>query len=167
MEKLKLFMMVIGCRPKERFTEQHDVFFGIAESLKELIPHVNNYWPEAKGIFHIDSWREVTQVNGYHITIIPKKPNNENEQKLFFINLGGYKPGEMDEMHYKMLVVAQNSGDAISVAKKTPFYGIMGFKGATSHIDDKFLLDVDDIFYIKDILPEIFKKNGVYSLLKK
>jgi len=32
-------------------------------------------WPEAKGKIHIDSWREVTLVDGYSIEIVPKKPS--------------------------------------------------------------------------------------------
>jgi hypothetical protein len=70
MEKeLKLFMVVIGCKPKGRFTEQHDVFFGIGTTLKELLPEMKAFWPEAKGKIHIDSWREITTVENHSITI--------------------------------------------------------------------------------------------------
>ncbi len=71
---------------------------------------------------------------------------------MFFLNLGGYKQGEFEELHYKMLVVADQKALAIKEAKETAFYKHTGFKGATSHIDDKFGVDVDDIFEIKDIL---------------
>lgn len=40
-EKLKLYMVMLGCTPEGRFTEQHDIFFGIGYSLKELIPKMN------------------------------------------------------------------------------------------------------------------------------
>ncbi len=66
--------------------------------------------------------------------------------------MGGYKAGEFEELHYKMLVVANQKALAIKEAKETAFYKHTGFKGATSHIDDKFGVDVDDIFEIKDIL---------------
>ena len=39
-EKLKLYMVMLGCTPEGRFTEQHDIFFGIGYSLKELIPKI-------------------------------------------------------------------------------------------------------------------------------
>ena len=68
----KLFMLMLGCRPEGRFTEQHDIFFGIAQSLKELVPYIIQFWPEAKGKIHIDAWREVTQVNGFDIIIVTK-----------------------------------------------------------------------------------------------
>jgi len=159
MSTFKLYMVMIGCKPKGRYTEQHDIFFGIAESLKDLIPHINEFWPETRGKFHIDAWREVTLVNGYSIEV--KECGNEvkNSHHLFFINLGGYKPGEFNEFHYKMLITASDSAQAISDAKQTAFYKTTGFTGAVSHIDDKYALDVDDIYNVKDMLPVFFKER--------
>ncbi len=68
----KLYMVMLGCRPEGRCTEQHDIFFGIGKSLKELLPDMKNFWPEAKGRIHIDAWREVTQVDNYKIEILDK-----------------------------------------------------------------------------------------------
>ena len=69
---MKLYMILLGCRPNGRFTEQHDIFFGIGNSLKELIPQMKAFWPEAKGKIHIDSWREVTTVDNCKIEIVSK-----------------------------------------------------------------------------------------------
>lgn len=44
-------------------------------------------------------------------------------------------------------------------AKATSFYKHYGFKGATSHIDDKFGIDVDDIFNVADILSPVLKEK--------
>lgn len=145
-------MVLVGCRPKGRYTEQHDVFFGIADSLKALVPHINAFWPEVKGAFHIDAWREVTQVNGYAISIEKADSGIKNENHLFFINLGGYQPGEFEELHYKFLAVAPDSAKATAIAKQTAFYKTAGFKGAASHIDDKYSIDVDDIYNVNDLL---------------
>ena len=89
-------MVMLGCTPKGRFTEQHDIFFGIGNSLKELIPHMKAFWPEANGKIHIDAWREVTAVTNHSVTIVPKNTTETNE-KLYFINLGGYKENELEE----------------------------------------------------------------------
>ena len=56
---LNLYMVLIGCRPKGRHTEQHDIFFGIASALKDLIPEMYRFWPGAKGNMHIDGWRGI------------------------------------------------------------------------------------------------------------
>ena len=81
-----LYMIMLGCKPKGRFTEQHDIFFGIANSLVDLVEDLKLFWPEAKGQIHIDAWRKVTQVDGYTIEIISKiEKTATNQQQLFFM----------------------------------------------------------------------------------
>jgi hypothetical protein len=147
-------MLLVGCRPPGRFTEQHDMFFGIAETPAGLIPKLNSFWPEARGRLHVDAIRPVTAVNGYAIQVQPlNAATSSSACQLFFLNLGGYKQDHFDEFHYKMLAVAANKGEAIKQAKATAFYKHTGFKGAPSHIDDKWGVDVDDVYEIEDILP--------------
>lgn len=169
--QLKLFKLLLGCRPNDRRTEQHDVFFGVGSGLKDLIPDIKKSWPEAKGNIHIDAWREVTCVDGYSITVEEidqnQQPtgNGKKENGLFFINLGGYKENEFDEFHYKMLVVADSIDTAKNKAKKTAFFkhvtlpASVNSPTATSHIDDKYGIDVDDIYAIEDILPAYVKEK--------
>lgn len=166
MSELKLFMVITGCTPDGRFTEQHDVFFGIGNSLRELVPQMNAFWKEANGKIHIDAWREIKVVDDFAVTIIDKtstahsSPNN----KLFFINLGGYKENEFEEYHYKIVTVAKDKGEATRKSKQTAFYKHVGFKGAESHIDDKYGIDVDDLYQVEDILPCEAKEKYSISL---
>lgn len=154
---MKLFMLLLGATPEARFTEQHDVFFTIGETLKDLVPALQEFWPEGKGL-HIDAWRVVTKVDRYLVSVIEKDEESSLiQEKLFFLNLGGYKGGEFDEYHYKMIVIARDKGEAIRIAKETAFYKHTGFKGAESHIDDKYGIDVDDVYAIEDILPPEIK----------
>jgi N-acetylneuraminic acid mutarotase len=163
MSDLKLFMVIIGCTPKGRFTEQHDVFFGIGKTLRELIPEMNAFWKEAEGKIHIDAWREIKTVDGYAVRITEKQTAVDDEKtKLFFINLGGYKEKEFEEYHYKIIAAAKDKGEAIRKSKQTVFYKHYGFKGAESHIDDKYGIDVDDLYQIDDILPDEVKEK--YSI---
>src|SRR5688500_14204574 len=119
----KLYLLLLGCRPTGRLTEQHDIFIGIGNSLKSLLPEIIDFWPEAKGRIHIDVWREVTQVDGFEIKISERNIHRErSNKKLFFINLGGYKPGDFEEYHYKMLCVAADKAEAIHKSKQTAFY---------------------------------------------
>ena len=159
----KLFMVLIGCKPKGRHTEQHDIFFGIAPSMKELLPQIIAFWPEAEGDLHIDGWREVNQVDGFSVKVVDR--NNHPVQssfsasQLFFINLGGYKENEFDEFHYKMLVASQDKAEAVKRAKSTAFYKHTQFDGAKSHIDDKYGVDVDDLYQIEEVLDEALKNQ--------
>jgi hypothetical protein len=160
---MKLFMVLIGCKPTGRHTEQHDIFFGIAEQLRDLIPEMKSFWPEAEGELHVDGWREVTQVDGIEIQVAERSAvEYSSKHKLFFINLGGYKKGEFEEFHYKMLVAATEKADAIKVAKKTAFFKHTHFEGANAHIDDKYGIDVDDMYKIEELLsPSVLEKYAL------
>ncbi len=156
-------MVLLGCTPDGRNIEQHDIFFGIADSLKGLIPQMNAFWPEANGNLHIDSWREVKSVDGHLISIVPEA-KADSGKKLYFVNLGGYKENDFEEYHYKLLSVADSISDAVKESKKTAFfkhYNLPG-KGA-SHIDDKFGIDVDDIHNVSDILAADLRSQ--YSIV--
>lgn len=161
MKSLKLFMLLLGCKPQGRNTEQHDVFFGIGGELKDLLPGIFEFWPEAKEKIHIDAWREVKKAGKHDIRIISRENNLPAKEtaRLFFLNLGGYKEGEFEEYHYKILIAALDKAGAVQVAKETAFYIHTGFKGATSHIDDKYGVDVDDVYEIADILPASIKEK--------
>jgi hypothetical protein len=78
---------------------------------------------------------------------------------LFFINLGGYKENEFDEFHYKMLVASEDKAEAVKRAKSTAFYKHTQFDGAKSHIDDKYGVDVDDLYQIEEVLDEALKNQ--------
>jgi hypothetical protein len=53
--------------------------------------------------------------------------------------------------------------EIIRRVKKTDFYKTMGFQNAESHIDDKYGVDIDDIFKVSDILPQEMKEK--YSIV--
>lgn len=167
MEKFTLYMVIIGCTPDGRLTEQHDTFFGIARNLKDLVPQMNAFWPEAKGEIHIDAWRKVTSVDNHSIEIIEKEEWQNAPEKLFFMNLGGYKPGEFEEYHYKLLTVAETLSIATKNSKENAFYRHYGFKGATSHIDEKYGIDIDNAYKVQDILAPEFKEKFQLKITKQ
>ncbi|SMC72621.1 DUF1543 domain-containing protein [Pedobacter nyackensis] len=165
--QFKLFMLLLGCKPEGRHTEQHDVFFAIGQSIADLKIDIADFWPEAKEKIHIDAWREVTMVDGFSLKILPAvEASDASLKKLFFINLGGYKTDEFDELHYKMLIVADSLAEASSRAKETAFYKHTCFEGAVSHIDDKYGVDVDDVFNVADVLPASAKSRFCIQIEK-
>jgi len=171
-----LFMMMLGCRPPGRVIEQHDIFFAIADNVRELTGEIKAFWPEVKNHIHVDAWRRVTRVDGFSVGVVDRQQDLLSAHmpllqsslltglptlahKLFFVNLGGYKPNEFDEFHYKLLIVASDKVTAIRKAKQTMFYRQTGFKGAAAHIDEKYGVDVDDIFEINDLLSTTIKSR--------
>lgn len=166
MQQLKLFMVLIGATPAGRHTEQHDVFFGIAETLPGLVDDMKTFWPEAAEVMHIDAWREVTAVDGYRVNVTQKTAGAITEgPKLFFINLGGYQTNKFEEQHYYVLTAKENRSLAFRKAKDTLFYQQNHIPGGTSHIDDKYGIDVDDMYEIADILSAQQKEKYTIELI--
>lgn len=153
MTKPKLFMILLGCKPESRHTEQHDVFFAVANEVKELVPTIHRFWPEANGKIHLDAYRIVNNVNGYKVEVIEKNSKADSANRLFFMNLGGYQSNVFEELHYKMLMVAADKATATKEAKESEFFK----KYFSPHIDDKYGVDVDDVFEIQDVLPKEMK----------
>ncbi len=153
---MNLYMMLLGCKPPGRRTEQHDIFFSVGNELRDFVPSILEFWPEADKKIHIDAYRTVTRVEGYSIAITPREEAGEQTGlKLFFVNLGGYKENEFEEYHFKRVVVADTLAGAIAQAKATVFWQ----SHVSSHIDDKYTLDVDDIYEIEDLLPGNVKQR--------
>ena len=157
--------MILGATPKGRNIEQHDVFFGIAESLKDLVPDIKEFWKESDGKIHLDCYQEVKFADGFEVKIV-EKGEGTSENQLYFINLGGYKKGYFEEFHEQHLMVGTSMADIVKKAKQTEFYKTMGFESAVSHIDDKHGVDIDDIFNVNDILPGKMKEKYSIVLMK-
>lgn len=153
-------MVLLGSKAPKRNVEQHDYFFGIASSLRALVPEIKAFWPGTGTSLHIDGWREVNKVDEYEISIKLRTAETASSlHKLFFINLGGYQADKLYEQHYIVLSVHDERAKAIQDAKKTVFFKTNSIKGANSHIDEKYGIDVDDIYKIEDILSEESKQK--------
>ncbi|OJU26495.1 MAG: hypothetical protein BGN92_05680 [Sphingobacteriales bacterium 41-5] len=165
---LKLFYLLLGCTPANRHTEQHDVFFCIGESLSLIKEDIAAFWHDG-GKIHIDCWREVASVDGYEVSICDRDDAEEKSENLFFINLGGYLPDSFEEHHYKLLTVTKDMAGAVSKAKQTKFYIDYNTddKKGVSHVDNKYGVDVDEIFNVEDILPQHQKEKFAIQLTKK
>lgn len=156
---MNLYMVILGCNLPNRHIEQHDVFFNVGTDLLSLKQSMYDFWPEAGEKLHIDSYRAVSRVGNYEIKIVDRGNwDTQNELNLYFLNLGGYKPNDMEEYHYKQLVVAKSIEEAIATATENTFYK----HHSEPHVDNKYGMDVDDIYLVSDILPIHIKDK--YSL---
>jgi hypothetical protein len=147
-------MLLLGARPPGRHTEQHDFFFCIASSVAELVPHIKAFWRGAGSGLHVDGWREVNSADGFRIEVVPRNEAVPSTHTLFFVNLGGYQPGKLEEQHYTVLTVQEDKASAVRAAKQTLFFRHNTIKGTTanSHIDDQYGIDVDDLYNIEEML---------------
>ena len=152
---LSLFIVVLGGRALRSNIEMHDVRWVLGESIEDTFPELRNQWLGKKTGLHIDSYKRIQYVDGYKIEISKSNKDNsinphEEDQSLWFINLGGYDPNKMYEEHEFTLVVAKKAIDAKKKARKNWESNVKN-----KHNDDcsgiKDLEQVDDVHSIKKI----------------
>ena len=158
-------MVLLGSKAPGRTVEQHDVFFGIGQTLRSLIPDMRTFWPEAGSSLHIDGWREVTYVDGHQVDVqmnLEAETRLRSRKRLFFINLGGYRTGILEEQHYTLLTVQEDRKGAVKTSVMTDFFkqqSIAAIKSASAHIDEKYGIDVDEVYQIEDVLAPAAKSK--------
>lgn len=139
---MELFVMYIGGYHERAFVELHDMRFVIAEKIEDTYESLKKSWWGTPESLHIDSWGTLKYVDGYNIKI-SSKPTQETENKLYFVNLGGYNPLEFMELHKNVFVVAPNP----SKAKVKALKQILHWE--SYHRDYQF--DVDDVIDVSQI----------------
>jgi antitoxin component YwqK of YwqJK toxin-antitoxin module len=92
--KPKLFMVLLGCTPSGRLTEQHDIFFGIANFLKELIPEMQAFWPEANGKIHVEIDTSKNHMGGFDEERTSYYKTGNIKEKSTYIN--NHEQGECE-----------------------------------------------------------------------
>ncbi len=113
--QMNLYLVVLGGRMRGGNVEMHDVRWVLGDTIEATVPQLKSEWiGNAQGL-HIDSYKQLRFVDGYRITIVNTNETDGNEDnKIWFINLGGYISGEMLEQHHLEIVVAPS----LKIAKR-------------------------------------------------
>jgi hypothetical protein len=102
---MKLFMFYVGGNFRNSNTELHDVRFSVGETVPDCYQDLRaQWWGDPKSL-HLDCWGEVAQADGHDVVLVEEQPAAV-ENRLFFVNLGGYRPDQFAELHRNVLVVA-------------------------------------------------------------
>ena len=125
--KINLFLVVLGGRAKKANVELHDVRWALGSRIEDTFDELRRNWFGTIDGLHIDSYKKINYVDGYKLILknIEKEKlknkkffkGNINKKYLWFVNLGGYDPHCMQEKHEFGLVVAANSLEAKRKAK--------------------------------------------------
>ncbi len=136
MEKIKnnfsldLFLVVLGGRAKSSHIELHDVRWVVGRSIEETIPQLRKEWFGSSKGLHIDSYVLIKYIDGYEINLRDRAKeknsimqiNNSDtigsENKLWFVNMGGYSSKKLYELHEFSLIVAKSASEAMRIAKQ-------------------------------------------------
>ena len=139
---MKLFAVYLGGRAPKCNTELHDVVFVAGETIESTYERLMDKWFGNPLRVHLDSWIELQIIDGHRVVLRPG-PSGQNE-KLFFVNMGGYRPGEFTELHANAFVVAGDEREVKERAKRDLLRGAQSV-----HTDD--LYDVDDCLEISEV----------------
>ncbi len=156
--QLKLFLVVLGGRKKGCNIELHDVRWVVGSCIENTFSSLRNDWiGDIRGL-HIDSYFVVDYVDGYCINLIPQSTNdlilnhdylyNKSQASrpfLWFVNLGGYYPNDLQEHHQFCLLVAESSSLAKQIARKR----------CTSSFTNRHIDDVKCIDQIRYLNPSL------------
>jgi Domain of Unknown Function (DUF1543) len=113
---MKLFMFYVGGNFGNSNIELHDVRFSIGQIPEDCYDDLRRQWWGEPESLHLDCWGAVEQADGYDIELSTRPPD-EDQQKLFFVNLGGYDPSEFTELHKNVLVISRDEAMAKAKAK--------------------------------------------------
>lgn len=116
---MKLFVIYIGGVTATSLIELHDMRFVVAHSIEETYHALRNTWWGTPESLHLDAWGELIYADGYDITInhTNNHPDSAQEEKLFFLNLGGYDSKQFTELHHNVFIVAKDKQTAKIKAK--------------------------------------------------
>jgi hypothetical protein len=102
---MKLFMFYVGGDCGNSNIELHDIRFSVGKTPEDCLDDLRQqWWGEPKSL-HLDCWGAVEQADGFDV-ILSAEAARDAPDKLFFVNLGGYDPGNFSELHKNVLVVA-------------------------------------------------------------
>ena len=166
-KKPRLFLVVLGGRIDDCHIELHDVRWVVGANIEETIPKLRQEWFGLTTGLHIDSYKVIQHVDGYTIELIERHEEENSKQttsltskneKLWFINLGGYDRNSLQELHQFGLVVAPSKQAAKARARQRWLNTALQV-----HKDD--LHSINNLGAVDDCLP-IFQLEGWQILLK-
>ncbi|HDO5801230.1 TPA: DUF1543 domain-containing protein [Salmonella enterica subsp. enterica serovar Typhimurium] len=143
---MNMYMFYIGGNAGKSNIEVHDIQFVASDSPVGAWPVLRDAWFGDSDKIHIDGYCRVTWADGYSVTLSTEP--SPSSVRLFFVNVGGYRPDTLAELHEFDLFVAENAKQAKQKALKTLLCGMnQRHKDNLKDVDDCLLLEkVGDFF---------------------
>ena len=139
----QLFLVVLGGRARGCRIELHDVRFVAGRSIDDTLPELRRQWFGRREGLHLDSFMAVRAIDGFAVRL-GREPSAPRPERLWFVNLGAYRPDGLAELHHFGLVVARSAEAARAAAKHRWLLGAL-----QQHRDD--LVAVDDCLAIEQL----------------
>jgi len=139
---VNLYMFYLGGNAGKSNIEVHDIQFVAATTPEEAWPTLKKAWFGDKNKVHLDGYTQITWVDGYRVSL--QDTPSDAAQKLFFVNVGAYRPDTLAELHEFGLFVAEDAKQAKKQALSRLLSG-----AAQQHKDN--LKDVDNCLLLEKV----------------
>ena len=138
-----LFLAVLGGRTATSLIELHDVRFVAGPSIDATLPELRRQWFGRREGLLLDAYMAVRAVDGWAVSL-GRDPAAPRPERLWFVNLGAYRPDSLAELHHFGLVVAASAQAAKAEARRRWLQGAL-----QQHKDD--LVAVDDCLALEQL----------------
>jgi hypothetical protein len=135
-------MFYLGGTVQGANIEVHDVQFAAAERPESAYKKLAANWYGESKFLHVDVEARINWVDGYDVSIGSRRA--EGDLGLFFVHMGGYVPGHLDEKHSYDLFVAANKAEARTKA-------LAAFRNGKLLPHKDVLFDVDSVVQIDSV----------------
>lgn len=139
-----LFVIYIGGSCVGSLIELHDMRLIISDTIENTYEALRKSWWGTPESLHLDAWGTLKWADGYTIRIADELTQQQDNKRLYFVNLGGYDSKQFTELHKNIFVVAENEQDAKAKAVKSIS------EWESPHRD--YLFDVDKILDVNQLL---------------
>ena len=136
----ELYLFYVGGNAGKSNIEVHDIQFVVADSVEAAIPHLQAAWFGDPDKLHLDGYQIVRWVAGYDVQL--SRERSTAAEKLYFVNVGGYSPHTLAELHEFGLFVAPDAAGAKQQALASLLVGsVQQHKDNLKEVDNQLLLD--------------------------
>lgn len=146
-----LYMFYVGGNAGRSNIEVHDVQFVAVTEPEEAYPLLRDAWFGDADKIHLDGYMRIRWADGYDVELRPQQ--DDSPLKLWFVNVGGYRAGQLAEAHDFGLFVAATAAEAKDKAKASLLVGL-----EKQHKDN--LKDVDNCLLLQQL-------NGYHIRLRE
>lgn len=106
----QLYMFSLGGNAGKSNIEVHDIQFVAADSVDQAIPFLREAWFGDADKLHLDGYQVIRWVDGFDVVLKPEVATTD--EKLWFVNVGGYAPHTLAELHDFDLFIAPTAEEA-------------------------------------------------------
>lgn len=169
----KLFAFYLGGSHPEANIEMHNMQFALGINIEDCFEQLVSDWYKDSTSVHIDSWAELSIVNGYNIEVVEKQTQKSDDSpKLFMVHMGAVLEGFFEEVHHTEIVAAKTESKALVKVRNN----ILKLYPNWKDIHRDILFDLDDIINLsnkfnlkitKSENPEqTYKVHNIYKKIK-